>query len=246
MPVSQLMTETDDEQRLQRYLEFDAMHGLYLGWQLEQFAPYLGQRILEIGCGVGGIIDRLGRRELVVGLDVEAPVLAHARGRFQQRPECVFQQLDFATCPQLQLDELKDLRFDTILCINVLEHILDDLEALRRMRALLEPGGVACLLVPAHPALYGSYDQLDGHYRRYTRRGLRPLIEQAGFRVERLYHFNLIGAVGWWIRYRLLQGKEKHGSTEFKWMLRLQPLMQTMERLIPPPIGLSLVAVLRT
>eukprot|EP00456_Euglypha_rotunda_P081803 TRINITY_DN800_c0_g1_i4.p3 TRINITY_DN800_c0_g1~~TRINITY_DN800_c0_g1_i4.p3 ORF type:complete len:239 (+),score=23.18 TRINITY_DN800_c0_g1_i4:4362-5078(+) len=237
------MIDAGEAQRLERYLEFDKLHGSYLGWQLEQFAPYLGRRILEIGCGVGGILNRLGPRELAVGVDVEAPVLAHAAERFRGQPGYGFHHMDFATCPQAQLDQLKSLKFDTILCINVLEHIMDDLEAIRRMRTVLESPGCACLLVPAHPSLYGSYDKLDGHYRRYTRLKLRSLAEQAGFRVQRLYHFNMVGAVGWWVRYRLFKG-ERHGSTEFNWMLRVQPLMRRMERLLKPPVGLSLVAVL--
>lgn len=238
------MNEAEDQQRLQRYLEFDAMHGAYLGWQIEQFAPFLGQRILEIGCGVGGIIERLGRRELAVGVDVETPVLAHARARFQNRPECLFQQLDFAACSRSQLHDLKEQQFDTIVCINVLEHILDDCEALIRMKEVLQPQGFACLLVPAHPALYGPYDKLDGHYRRYSRGGLQSVVQKAGFRIERLYHFNFVGAIGWWIRYRVLQ-RSIHGASEFQWMLRLQPLARRLEHMVKPPFGLSLVAILR-
>jgi SAM-dependent methyltransferase len=138
--------------------------------------------------------------------------------------------------------ELESLRFDTIVCINVLEHVRDDAGALRRLAAMLAPGGALALLVPAHPALYGAYDRLDGHFRRYTRAGLRRLLEAAGLRVRRLHFLNAPGAVGWWVQYRLLR-RAVHGPAQFGAMNRILPWVRALESRLHPPFGLSLVAV---
>jgi 2-polyprenyl-3-methyl-5-hydroxy-6-metoxy-1,4-benzoquinol methylase len=234
----------DDSDRLERYLILDKLHAPYLRWQLEQFQPFLGQRILEIGCGVGGIVAQLGSREFIYGLDVEAPVLESAAERFRDRPECRFELLDISTCSTERLAALKSHRFDSIVCINVLEHIRDDIGALQRMHDLLEPGGVLCLLVPAHLGLYGPYDELDGHYRRYSRAYLRTILRQTTFRELRMYYFNALGAVGWWWQYRVFRGV-KHGSGAFGGMKLALPVVRRVERILKPPFGLSVVAVLR-
>jgi SAM-dependent methyltransferase len=231
-------------QRLSRYQLFDRMNRSYCRWQLDQFAPFLGQRILEIGCGVGGIIDLLGPRELIYGLDVEADVLDFAAQRFRDRPECQFQLLDISEADEDSLEKLQDQEFDTIICMNVLEHIRDDIGALQRMEQVLAPGGTLALLVPAHLALYGPYDKVDGHYRRYSKAYLRTILQQTGLRLVRSHYFNAVGALGWWVQYKLLR-RSIHGEGPLRLMNRLLPLVRATEWIVKPPFGLSLIAVCR-
>jgi len=230
--------------RLQRYVLFDRVNRPYLAWQMSLFLPHLGQRILEIGCGVGGIVDLLPAKELIVGIDIEEEVLAYAAERHRARAECRFERLDFTAMTDGDRARLAALRFDTVVCINLLEHIEDDVAALETMRGLLAPGGVLALLVPAHPALYGAYDKADGHFRRYRKRELRAKLRRAGFTPLWLRHFNAVGAVGWWIKYKLLRSNI-HGGTDFRLMNALIPVLRPLERLIPPPFGLSLTTVAR-
>jgi 2-polyprenyl-3-methyl-5-hydroxy-6-metoxy-1,4-benzoquinol methylase len=227
-----------------RYAQLDRVNHPYLHWQLEQFRPWLGQRILEVGCGVGGIVSLLGRRERIVGFDVDPEVLEHTRERFAGRPECSFAVADVTVFSDAQLDELAAERFDTILCINALEHMRDDIAGLRALERLLAPGGTLALLMPAHNALYGPYDRLDGHWRRYDKRYLRTLLSHTGLSLLRLHYFNAAGALGWWVQYRLL-GKSVHGESHFGLMNRLIPLVRPLESWMKPPFGLSLVAVCR-
>lgn len=229
--------------RLKRYVLFDRENRAYLRWQMSQFLPHMGSRILEIGCGVGGIIDILPAKEFILGVDIDAEVLAYTIERHRTRAECRFERLDFSALREDQ-ERLASLRFDTILCINLLEHIEDDLAALETMRAILVPGGILALLVPAHPALYGEYDRIDGHFRRYTRRDLREKVRRAGFKPTNLRYFNGVGAMGWWIKYKLLRSTI-HGSSDFRLMNALLPILAPLERLIPPPFGLSLITVAR-
>lgn len=229
--------------RVERYQAFDQVNAPYHRWQVEQFLGYVGQRVIEVGCGVGGIIAHLGTRELIFGVDIDQACLAAAEDRFGFRPECRFAEMDVFSCSGPALFDLQAMRFDTVVCINVLEHIRDDVAALQRMAQLLPGGGTLALLVPAHRSLYGPYDRLDGHFRRYSKAYLRAIIQHTDFRAVRMYYLNAIGALGWWFQYRLLR-RAIHGQRDFRIMNRLLPLVRTMERLCPPPFGLSLVAIL--
>ena len=228
--------------RVERYVYFDRASRPYLEWQVEQFLPFIGQRVLEVGCGVGSIIDLLGEREFICGIDIEEDVLAYSADRFPDRSRHQFLQLDFASLSAAQITFLRDLRFDTIVSLNVLEHIEDDVAALRSMREILVPGGHAALLVPAHPSLYGEYDRLDGHFRRYTRRSFENAVRKAEFVHYRFRYFNMLGAFGWWVAYKLLR-RSIHGSGDFRLMNAAIPFLRPLERMIPPPFGLSVTAV---
>ncbi|WP_165066879.1 class I SAM-dependent methyltransferase [Paludisphaera rhizosphaerae] len=230
--------------RLDRYVLFDRVNRPYAAWQVQQFRPYLGRRILEIGCGVGGIIDLLGPRDQIVGVDVEEDVLAYASDRFRDRPECRFLLADVGNLDGSVLAELEAQEFDTLICMNVLEHVRDDVAALQMMERLLAPNGVLALLVPAHLALYGPYDKLDGHYRRYSKSYLRTILGHTGLGEIRMHYFNAVGAAGWWVHHRLLK-RTIHGNGQFAVMNRLLPFVRLAEAWIKPPFGLSLVAVCR-
>lgn len=238
------LTNVDFTRRAERYAAFDEVHGAYLDWQMERFLPFIGDRILEVGCGVGGIMARLPGRSLVHGVDVEPEVLEIARERFAGRDECRFSLLDIASCGQMELTSLAQSRFDTVICVNVLEHIRDDIAALQRMESLLARGGYLLLLVPAHLKLYGAYDQLDGHFRRYSRDYLKIILRQTNFEIRQLRYFNAVGALGWWYHYCWRKGT-MHGTRQFAAMQQLIPFLRIAERWLPPPFGLSVVAILQ-
>jgi len=112
------------------------------------------------------------------------------------------------------------------------------------MADLLVPGGALALLVPAHPALFGPYDVVDGHFRRYTKAVLREVLVGAGLEVVQLYRFNSVGAIGWWVQFRLLR-RDEQTQGDYKLMQMLVPLLKAVEGRLKPPVGLSLVAVAR-
>lgn len=228
--------------RVERYLAFDRLNRPYLEWQLAGLRPYLGARVLEIGCGVGSILELLTPRERLFGLDVEPDVLGAARARFSGDPSVGFAHVDAARFTPEDIERLRAERFDSIVSLNVLEHIEDDRAVLRACAEILPTNGTLALLVPAHPALYGRYDALDGHVRRYTRRDLGMKVRAAGFELLRCRHFNAVGALGWFVQYRLLR-RQIHGEGSFGLMNRLLPVLRPLERLLPPPFGLSLVAL---
>jgi SAM-dependent methyltransferase len=244
MGGSEWLEGQSSDARLNRYRVFDEVNAPYLRWQIEQVEPYMGSRLLEVGCGVGGILSQLTPLELVMGIDIEEEEVEFARKRFADRPGFEFALMDIAGLSAEDRAHLKARRFDTVLCINVLEHIKDDAGAIAAMADVLVPGGVLAILVPAHPALYGHYDAMDGHFRRYTKTGLREVLVRSGLGVEQLYRFNFVGAAGWFVQYRVLRRKI-HQQGHFKVMTAILPALRAVESRVKPPFGLSLVAVAR-
>jgi SAM-dependent methyltransferase len=209
----------------------------YNEWLFSRARPYLGRRVLDVGAGVGTFADLAGRAgAAVVALEPEPAFAAHMRQRFEGRPEVTVVEGDGGDLPE---DVGAD--FDSILCVNVLEHLRDDVTALEGFRARLATGGRVLLLVPAHRFLYGGYDRAAGHERRYERGELGHKLEAAEFEVETLRHVNPVGGLGWFLRVRVGRRRD-WPSSSFKAFDRLVPVLRPLDR-VPLPFGLSLWAV---
>jgi len=154
--------------------------------------------------------------------------------RFTMR-ECMLEECDQA--------ELASHRFDTVYCSNVLEHIEDDVAALRTFRNALVPGGKVLIFVPAIPAAYGPLDAELGHHRRYTKDTLNRAFVEAGLPLQTLRYTNPIGLLGWMFNAHVTKSTA-HSMAQVKIFDNLiAPWALPLESLIPPPVGLSLVAV---
>jgi glycosyltransferase involved in cell wall biosynthesis len=210
----------------------------YNDWIWQGIAPHVGHRVLEVGAGVGNMTRILYGRDLIVATDVELPYLHILRNRFSRNPTIKVEPLDLNSDESLGL---KRYRFDTVVCLNVLEHIEDDEAAARRIYELLEPGGKLALFVPADQSLFGSMDSQVGHYRRYSREQLTQVIEAAGFKAERVFYQNVFGRLGWWFNGQVL--KRAHlpagQSRIFDFFV---PLLRRLEP-AEPSNGLSLIAI---
>ena len=135
-------------------------------WILEQIRPFVGSRVLEAGCGIGNFTELLLDRERLVCVDNDPFYVEMINWRLGHLENFRILQMDLADAADYA--ELKQEALDTIICLNVLEHIKADEEVLRAYYDLLEPGGHAIILVPAHMWLYGPCDAAIGHERRYT------------------------------------------------------------------------------
>ncbi|PYU37444.1 MAG: glycosyl transferase family 2 [Acidobacteria bacterium] len=136
----------------------------------------------------------------------------------------------------------KEQEFDTVICLNVVEHLANDLGALRNIREALEQDGRAIILVPCGPWLMGTLDDALGHQRRYTQDQLRVLASRAGFHVDTMLEFNRVGVVAWWINGKLLR-RRAFGFLQIKLLNVLTPVFRVLDKLLPLP-PLSLIAVL--
>ena len=206
-------------------------------WMFDRLSRWMGSRVLEIGSGIGNMSRFFVDRERVVLTDTDSAYRTLLQEQFGDRDNVAVVELCLPHVP----DELAGERFDTIVCLNVLEHIDDDDASLRSMHDLLTPGGRLVLLVPAFPGLYGSLDRALGHHRRYTRKRLRTQYANTGFAMRRLEYFNLAGIPGWWVTGRLLRRKLiPTGSLAL--YDKLVPLFR-LERFLPFRVGQSLIAI---
>ena len=133
--------------------------------------------------------------------------------------------------------------FDTVVCLNVLEHVQDDVGTLRNIKSVLSVGGRAIVLVPCGPGLFGTMDEALGHCRRYTEEQLAGVARQAGLEVERVLKFNRPGVVAWWLNGRVLH-RRTFGLGQLRMLNLLTPIFRVLDPWLPLP-PLSLIAVLR-
>jgi SAM-dependent methyltransferase len=209
----------------------------YNRWMFDRLRPWVGRRVLEVGSGIGNLSAFLVDRERVVLTDTRPEYLERLRARFARHPHVAVSHL------YLPDDDsaLNGERFDTVICLNVLEHVADDRASLRAMRALLAPGGRLVLLVPALPVLYGALDEALGHHRRYTVAKLRAGFSEAGLRPVHIEYFNVAGIPGWWLAGRVLR-RRLIPARSLALFEALVPLFR-LERFVPWRLGQSLIAI---
>jgi 2-polyprenyl-3-methyl-5-hydroxy-6-metoxy-1,4-benzoquinol methylase len=212
----------------------------YTAWLFRLIEPFLGTRVLEIGCGIGAITEMiLARADHVLGIEPNEACRRELQARLgtDRRFQCLPAPLE--ACDPA---ELAAHRVDTIVLVNVLEHIEDDGAVMRRLVAAASPGARFLLIVPAGPGAYGTIDRAVGHFRRYSRASLAALFAGAGLVPERLRYSNLPGLLGWVYNSRVRR-RVRQSNGQIRLFDRLVPLLAAVERVVPPPLGMSLVGV---
>ncbi|UCC30774.1 MAG: glycosyltransferase [Phycisphaerales bacterium] len=209
-------------------------------WMANQVEPWVGESVLEIGAGLGNLSTTLMPREHYTLSDVDLLYLQYLRNHFASRPYATVATVDLEN--HRHFDTL-NRKFDTIVCLNVLEHVETDMQALRNMYDALQPGGCALVLVPHGRWLFGSLDTVLGHFRRYSKTELSEKCKQVGFEVERRFTFNRISVLPWFLNARILRRKY-FGRMQLK---AFDALVWLWKRIDPflPWAGLSLIVVAR-
>jgi len=211
----------------------------YNAWMADLIRPWCGRTVLEIGSGTGNLTRQLVPRDQYVASDINPLYLASLRALTADRP-----YLDVTATDVTRGESFPHLPggFQTAVCLNVVEHVDDDVGALRNMRDVLAPDGRVVLLVPQGPEVFGTLDEVLGHKRRYTRASLQALATAAGFRVKELLELNRLGRVAWWLNGQVL--KRRHfGRFQILTLNALVPLLRRFDRALPWD-ALSLVALL--
>lgn len=199
-------------------------------WMADTLRPFCGKSVLEIGAGIGNLTRQLAhRRERYIATDINTESLARLAARLQHRPN-----LETRICDLTRDEDFQELEnaVDTVVCLNVVEHIENDRHALFNIRRALVPGGLALILVPEGPSIYGQIDVVLGHYRRYTEPLLRQRMQEAGFVVERILRFNRISRPGWWFNGRVLK-RSTLSPFQIAVFDRLVWLWRRIDRLLP-------------
>ena len=209
-------------------------------WMADVIRPHLGDRVLEVGAGIGNLATQFLPRDRYVAGELDELHLGVLRNTALRRADLEIVPLD-AT----RSEDFESLRggVDTVVCLNVLEHIPDESAALANMRGVLPPGGRLVVLVPQGPGLFSPLDEALEHQRRYDRASLTAALERAGLEVERLIDFNRPGVLGWWLNGRVLR-RRRLGGYQLRIYDALVWLWRRTEWLWPWH-GLSLIAVAR-
>ena len=207
-------------------------------WMADVIRPYVGEKVLEIGAGTGNLTLQLVPRKVYWATDINPLYLTYLENISRNRPYLHVGYTDGQSGETYP----KEQEFDTVICLNVVEHLANDLEALRNIREALEQDGRAIILVPCGPGLMGTLDDALGHQRRYTQDQLRVLASRAGFHVDTMLEFNRVGVVAWWINGKLLR-RRAFGFVQIKLLNVLTPVFRVLDKFLPLP-PLSLIAVL--
>lgn len=204
-------------------------------WVFSRFRRHLGRNILEIGCGSGNFTVLMAASGYqVTGCDIHAPYVAEASGRLAPY---VGSRAILADATVMDFGHV----FDTVVLLDVLEHVRDDIGLLRRLREILPPGGRLILKVPAFQLLYCNMDRAIGHFRRYSRASLRRCLREAGFEIVEQGYFNIAAMAGWFLNGVVL-GRTTPPEGQIDAFERLVPFLRRFERICPLPLGASLIA----
>lgn len=228
---------------LTKGLEITGKTRNYNRWIFETIKPYLGKRILEIGSGLGTFTEMLSDKNFVIATEVDTQYLRTLKEKFKNKKNVLVTKMDAQKISQLKVAKNKDI--DTIVAINVLEHIRDDLGALQNFYSILVPGGKIILFVPAFPALFGDWDSRIGHYRRYTKNDLESKIMSCGFSQTKSFYFNSLGFLGWGFNKVIKKTPQDSivASQAGIFDRYIVPLLSTIEKFWEPPVGQSLIVV---
>jgi SAM-dependent methyltransferase len=220
--------------------EFDALAEAanYRAALLREFAPFLKGRVVEVGAGIGQFTSEISTLPTVsdiISIEPEPKFCAQFHRLLPGR------QIIEGTIDNLPAT----FHPDAVVCVNVLEHIDDDLAELGKFHRRLQPQrGHLCLFVPARPEIYAPIDKDFGHFRRYTRTELRKKISTAGFAIRRLNYFNSVGYFAWWLNFCVLKKREFDVKSVRIFDRFIFPIVNAMEtRVLRPPFGQSLVAI---
>lgn len=208
-------------------------------WMADVIRPFIGERVLEIGAGTGNMSVNLMPRAVYWATDINPLYLDYLVSLRANRPYMAVAHTDAAAGESYPAGQ----SFDTVVCLNVVEHLEDDLGALRNIWSVLDDGGRAIVLVPCGPKLYGTLDEVLGHCRRYTIEQLVEVSQRAGFVVEQVLKFNRPGVVGWWLNGKLLR-RRTFGLGQIRLLNFLTPLFRVVDSWLPLP-PLSIIAVLK-
>jgi 2-polyprenyl-3-methyl-5-hydroxy-6-metoxy-1,4-benzoquinol methylase len=208
------------------------------GWMADVLRPHLGDRVLEIGAGIGNLTSQFIPREFYVASDINPHYLRYLQSYSGGKPYLHVRKLDVE-----QAGDFAGLegQVDTVVALNVIEHVPHPDVAMRNLFNTLAPGGRAVILVPQHPELYGTLDTGLGHFLRYTPDGLKALMTAAGFDVVKMFDFNRVSAPAWWLNGRVLK-RQTFSRIQLKMFDAALPIFRRLDWMLPWT-GISVIGI---
>lgn len=222
-----------------RDLELASFQKKYHEWILSVFRPYLGKRVAEVGAGSGNF------SELLLREPIEELVAIEPSRAMYERLQALIARDPRASCKNGFFTDISGEyqdHFDSIVYVNVLEHVEDDLGELKRVYGALKRGGHVCIFVPALKWLYSEHDKAIGHHRRYYKKELVARVREASFEILEARYFNFAAILPWLVVFKWLKRKPSSGSVSVYDTL-VVPVSRVIESVVPLPIGNNLLLV---
>lgn len=214
----------------------------YYDWILSHFRPHLGGRAVEFGAGIGTISSVIA--PAVESLELVEPSPRFARTLNERFADTAHVTVSGSTF-EASVVRMPDESRDAAVLVNVLEHIEDDVAALRDLYRILAPGGRLLLFVPALPALYSEFDRRVGHFRRYRLKPLRHAVASSGFEIVVGRYFDSVGALSWWLINKVARATTIDSRMASLYDRAFVPPLRLLEGVVAPPVGKNIVLVAR-
>lgn len=212
----------------------------YYGWIANTFRPWLKGRTMEIGTGIGTISKLIFNDVDSLALVEPSPHLTKLLPSYIANHEKVS---IFNETSEQRLPKIPDQSFDTVIMVNVLEHIEDDGDTLESLNRVLNPGGRLMLFVPALQFLYSELDRKHGHFRRYHLSPLEYKLKSHGFKIIYKSYFDLAGVLPWWLINTLGKKTDFNPTIAIIYDRFIIPITRTIEKFISPPFGKNIIIV---
>lgn len=216
----------------------------YHQWIFDLLQPFLGKHLVEVGAGTGSFSEFLLRMNPESLSLIEPSEMFNSLRKNSKLTRTTADISYFQNIFTEVSNEIKDKQQpDTIIYINVLEHIENDRKEIETVYQTLEKTGRICIFVPAMPLLYSEFDRHIGHFRRYRKNELLEKCQKAGFKILLARSFDFPGILPWLVKYRILKSKKmESGAVKFYDDFAV-PLIRRLEAILPPPIGKNLLVV---
>lgn len=208
-------------------------------WMFNQMKPYIGDKTLEIGSGIGNIskIFIQGSKNIDLS-DIRDQYVNYLKFEFPNNKVFKINLVN----PDFDIAYSKILgSYNLVFALNVIEHIEDDKQAIANIFKLLKPNGYAYILVPAHQILYNNFDRALLHFRRYNKNSLRNIFP-TNSKFQKSWYFNFAGIIGWFIVGSLLK-RNIIPESNMKVYNFFTPFFKLIDWLTCRKIGLSVIAV---
>ncbi len=213
----------------------------YYDWIMDEFNPHIGTRVIEIGAGIGTISQRLLANKHIEHLWIIEPDDTYASILTDKFSGISNITIIISTVENISCEFVTSLNIDTVIMVNLLEHIYDDSALLDKLYHALPYNSKVLTFSPAFPLLYSKYDKLVGHYRRYTKKSINCIFKAAHFNTISVKYFNFLGFFTWLLFMKFLN-HNTFGEKKLKIYNIIINILKFIEHKIPVPIGQSVIA----
>lgn len=213
----------------------------YNKWIADEINKHISSPTLEVGAGTGNLSKYFIKKDDFYITETDDGLVKHLKEKYKKNKNLFISQLDITKDPSKKFTNF----FSTVFAVNVLEHIDNDVIALRNIYKMLRADGKIVLLIPAKKFAYTKLDKELGHYRRYEKDEIVSKLNHSGYQIEKIYFFNIIGLLSWFIRDKVSRTKTQLKPYQIKIFDFIVPLLRFMESIFPVPVGISLIVIAR-